>query len=249
MRTDRSCCLLAGVASIALAGVVTGSALAGGDAGPAVTVSVNGEVTSPTGIDIGSGVFNYSGSLVGGAGAWSGGYDFNASAASGVTGMGTSFLSGNLVVTNTLSTSQDFEIVLSLPVAANGMLMTLYGGSVAGSLVGDSDGGTFDTIGTDGVWTASTNGTFVAELLTAPINVSVDPFKTMMIGSASFGEPIPNASGPNLDSTLDITLRFSLGAGDSAAFTSVLVAEVVPAPGAVALLATAGLVSRRRRRA
>ena len=100
MRTDRSCCLLAGVAATALAGVVTGSALAGGDPAPAVTVSVNGVVTTPTGIDTGSGVFNYSGSLTGGSGAWSGGFDFNASAASGMTGMGTSFLSGNLVVTS-----------------------------------------------------------------------------------------------------------------------------------------------------
>jgi len=247
MRTDRSC-LFAGAAATVLAGLVAGSSLAGGGPAPAVTVSVNGEVTNPTGVDTGSGVFNYSGSLVGGAGEWAGGFDFNASAASGMNGMGTSFLSGNFVVTNTLATSQNFEIVLSLPVSANGSLMTLYGGSVAGSLVGDSDGGTFDTIGSDGVWTASTNGTFVAELLTAPISVSVDPFKTMMIGAASFGEPIPNAMGPDLDSSLEITLRFALGAGDSAAFTSVLVAEAVPAPGALALLGAAGLVSRRRRR-
>jgi len=244
MRIDCSSLCVGAVASLLAAGV----ALAGGGTPPVVSLSVNGSMSNPVGTDTGSGVFNYTGSLVDGGGAWTSLYDFNASASSGPGGLGTSFLSGNFVVTNNLTTSQTFEIVLSLPVSASGADLTLYGGSVAGSLVGDSDGGTFSTVGGDGVWTAATNGTFVAELLTAPIDVSVDPFKTAMIGSASFGEPIPNASGPNLDTSLDITLRFTLGGGDSAAFTSVLVAEVVPAPGAMALLGAAGLISRRRRR-
>lgn len=242
MRVDRSF-LMAGVGAVALA---TGSAFAGVGA-PDVSLTINGGTTSLTGTATSKdGVYNYGGTFADPvAGGWASAFDFNASA---VSGLGTSFISGNFVITNNLGSAQDFEITLSLPVTASGSMMTLYGGSIAGSVLGDGDGGTFDTIGSDAVWTASSNGNFVAELLTAPISVTTGPFETMMVGSASFGEPIPSAAGPNLDSTLDITLRFSLGAGDSAAFTSVLVAEVVPAPGAIALLATAGLVSRRRRR-
>ncbi len=242
MRVDRSC-FMAGMGVLAL---VAGSAFAGGSGGPEVSLTVNGDLNLLSGTATSNaGVYNYGGSFTDSLGEWQSAFDFNASSAAG---LGTSFISGNFVVTNLMSSSQDFEITLSLPVTANGMMMTMYGGSIAGSVLGDADGGSFDTIGSDAVWTASSNGNYIAELLSAPISVSTGAFETMMVGSASFGEPIPNATGPNLASTLDITLRFTLGAGDSAAFTSVLVAEVVPAPGAIALLGAAGLVSRRRRR-
>lgn len=242
MRVDRSC-FVAGLSALVLS---AGTALAGAGGAPDVSLTINGDTSLLSGTATSqAGVYNYGGTFSDFGGSWVSAFDFNASA---VSGLGTSFVSGNFVVTNTLGSSQDFEITLSLPVTANGTMMTMYGGSIAGSVLGDAGGGTFDTIGTDAVWTASSNGGFIAELLSAPISVSTGAFETMMVGSASFGEPIPNAMGPNLDSTLDITLRFTLGAGDSAAFTSVLVAEVVPAPGAIALLGAAGLVSRRRRR-
>jgi hypothetical protein len=47
-----------------------------------------------------------------------------------------------------------------------------------------------------------------------------------------------------------ITLNFILSGGDTASFSTALggVGVPVPAPGALALLASAGLVARRRRR-
>jgi MYXO-CTERM domain-containing protein len=213
--------------------------------GPAVTLSVNGNVSSLSGTaTAASNVYNYTGSLTDGGGMWTTGFDFNAS---NMADMQTSFVSGNFVVINTGSMAQDFEIVLTLPVVVTGSKMTMYGGSVAGSVIGDADGGFFGTTGSNPVWSASTDGMVIADLLTAPINISTNPFQSALVGSASFGEPIPSAPGPNLTDSLEITLRFTLGAGDSAAFTSIFVAQV-PAPGAVALLGLAGLVGSRRRR-
>lgn len=213
--------------------------------GPAVTLSVNGNVSSLSGTaTAASNVYNYTGSLTDGGGMWTTGFDFNAS---NMADMQTSFVSGNFVVINSGSMAQDFEIVLTLPVVVTGSKMTMYGGSVAGSVIGDADGGFFGTTGSNPVWSASTDGMVIADLLTAPINISTSPFQSALVGSMSFGDPIPSAPGPNLSSSLEITLRFTLGAGDSAAFTSILVAQV-PAPGAVALLGLAGLVGSRRRR-
>ena len=241
MRVDRSC-FMAGVGALAL---VAGSAFAGGSGAPEVSLTINGDLELLSGTATSkAGVYNYGGSFTDSLGEWQSAFDFNASSAAG---LGTSFISGNFVVINTGSATQDFEIVLTLPVVVTGSKMTLYGGSVAGSLIGDADGGSFGTIGSDAVWSASTNGMAIADLLTAPISVTTNPFQSALIGSASFGEPIPSAPGPNLMDSLEITLRFSLGAGDSAAFTSILVAQV-PAPGAVALLGLAGFVGSRRRR-
>jgi MYXO-CTERM domain-containing protein len=233
---------LGGALGLATALSVSGSVFADG---PAVTLSVNGSSSSLSGTaTAAANVFNYTGSLADSGGMWTTGFDFNAS---NMADMQTSFVSGNFIVINTGSATQDFEVVLTLPVVVTGSKMTLYGGSVAGSIIGDVDGGFFSTVGSDAVWSATTNGIAIADLLTAPITVSTNPFQSALIGSGAFGEPIPSASGPNLTNSLEITLRFSLGAGDSAAFTSILVAQV-PAPGAVALLGLAGLVGRRRRR-
>lgn len=212
---------------------------------PEVTLSVNGDMSTLSGTATSaSNVYNYTGSLTDAGGMWATGYDFNAS---NMADMQTSFISGNFFVINTGSAAQDFEIVLTLPVVVTGSKMTLYGGSVAGSVIGDADGGFFGTTGSNPVWSASTDGMLIADLLSAPISISTNPFQSALVGSGSFGEPIPSAPGPNLTNSLEITLRFTLGAGDSAAFTSILVAQV-PAPGAVALLGLAGLVGSRRRR-
>ena len=227
---------------LGLAAVMASAGSASAD-GPIVDLMVNGVSSSLLGdATAATNVYNYSGSLT--DTSWQLGYDFNAS---NQADMQTSFISGNFLVVNTSASAQDFEIVLTLPVLVTGSKMTVYGGSVAGSIVGDSDGGTFSTIGSFPVWAAASNGVAIADLLTAPISVSTNPFQTALIGSAAFGEPIPSAPGPNLAENLSITLRFNLGAGDSAAFTSILVAQV-PAPGACALLGVAGLVARRRRR-
>lgn len=213
--------------------------------GPAVTLNINGGSSTLSGTaTAAANIYNYSGSLSDAGGLWSFGYDFNAS---NMADFQTSFVSGNFVLINAGSTARDFSITLTLPVMVSGAKNTLYGGSVAGSMIADADGGTFSTLGTTPVWAASTNGASIANLLNAPVSVTASPFQAASIGSASFGEPIPSASGPNLSTNLAITFTFRLGAGDSAAFTSVLVAQV-PAPGAVALLGVAGLVARRRRR-
>ena len=213
--------------------------------GPAVTLNINGSGSTLNGTSTAAAnIYNYSGSLSDAGGLWSFGWDFNAS---NMADFQTSFVSGNFVLINTGDTARDFSISLTLPVLVSGAKNTLYGGSVAGSIIGDADGGSFSTIGSAPVWAATTNGVSIANLLVAPVSVTANPFQAASVGSASFGEPIPSSWGPNLSTNLAITFTFRLGAGDSAAFTSVLVAQV-PAPGAVALLGVAGLLARRRRR-
>jgi len=208
---------------------------------PAVTLSVNGDSQGLTGTATGiPTVFNYAGSIGGGSVQW----DFNAS---NMFDPQTSFMSGNFLVRNLTSETQSYEIVLTLPVMASGVKVTVYGGSVAASINGGEFGGSIAQAGSDPFWTASAGGGFSQSLLTDLLPVSASAFESAVVGSGAFGAPIPSLPGPNLDGSLSLTFRFTLDAGVSLAMTSVFAAQV-PAPGAIALLAAAGLVAGRRRR-
>jgi MYXO-CTERM domain-containing protein len=67
------------------------------------------------------------------------------------------------------------------------------------------------------------------------------------IPGQSFGTPIPNLPSIAMGDAVALRLVFQLGAGDSLDLTTAFVVQAVPAPGAVAMLAIAGLRARRRR--
>jgi len=133
-------------------------------------------------------------------------------------------------------------VTVPLSQALNG---SMIGGSVAGGLTGDGQGGSVNGPGGGYMWMASVNDTMVAGLLAGESNVG--PYQSASIGSAAFGTPIPSAPGPSGNPVLGITYQMLLTPGETATFTSVLVAAV-PAPAGLALLALAGVGGARRRR-
>lgn len=165
------------------------------------------------------------------------------------------FIVGNLVVTNTSNSTQTFFLDVALPINM-AMNSTLVGGSVTGTVTDlTGDGATVAAIsGQDSIYRALTdvdggfNGNLAGALLTGA-SATAGQFQSKTIGPADFGAPIPNQPYGAVTTNIAIRLAFTLTAGDSASFTSLFV--VVPAPGALALVAVGGLVGvgGRRRRA
>jgi hypothetical protein len=235
-------------AACAAIGATVSTALAGGPAisllmsanGQSAALSLTGNPTSTPD------VFNYAGSAAAESGGWIAAWNFNAANAGTDEGLDHAFTAGNFVVVNTSNSTVAFDFVVSMPIAFTGP--GLYGGSVSASLT-TQGAGSFLDVGGAPVWTATTGGQAIATLLGGPVAVSRTTAGSSSVGSDSFGEPIPSMPGPNFAGDLTIRLQFTLTAGASASFTSVLVGQV-PAPGAAVLLGLAGLVGpgRRRRR-
>lgn len=139
--------------------------------------------------------------------------------------------------------TQTFSFTVTLPVGVV-YPSTIIGGSVAGGITADGNGGTLSGVGGGDIWTALIDGAPVATLLGG--SVSVGAFESGSLGPAAFGQPIPNQPGPALNGSIAINLTFELTPGDSASFTSVFV--VVPGPAGLALLGVAGCIAGRRRR-
>jgi uncharacterized protein (TIGR03382 family) len=229
-------------AACALAAAATMSATADG---PAVTLGITADGNAQNENLIGSStatpdVFNYQGTVLDGAGAWTLGWNFNASNNQGGT---KAFTAGNYVIQNLSDHAIQFDLVVTLPVALVGS--TVYGGSVSGGLT--TTGAGFISSLQSPLWTGSTGGFDIGTLFNAPFQVSRSEAGSSSLGADSFGSPIPSMPGPNLASDLRITFSFLLGANSSASFTSVFVAQI-PAPGAAALLGLAGLAGLGRRR-
>lgn len=162
------------------------------------------------------------------------------------------FIIGNIVVTNTSTTTQSLFVQITLPTNL-AMPQTLVGGSITGTLTDlNGDGATLSSIGSNSIYTALTDLGFGTQALAGGLlsstSVSTGPFLSASIGPASFGDPIPSQPHGAVNENITVQFQFSLSAGDSASFTSIFVVEPVPAPGAMALLGLAGLAAGRRRR-
>ncbi len=156
-------------------------------------------------------------------------------------------ISGNLTVENPFLPTVDVVLQVLLPIApqlTNGSEMQ---GSAAIGLTTDSGGGSISSINNVPLWQGLIDG--------APVGPSAsmffDPFVLQNAGlgssssSANFG--LPNAiAGPDVLNNIGIEIAFALTQNDQASITSVF--NVVPAPGAIALLGVAALMTRRRRR-
>ena len=133
-----------------------------------------------------------------------------------------------------------------LTLAGAGM-HSLMQGSAAIGLTTDSGGGSVASLAGTPLWQGLIDGSPVGN----DAALFFDPFALVnaSIGSSSsnanFGIPVPNA-GPPVLNNIGIRISFSLTQLDQASITSVF--NVVPAPGAIALLGVAGLTVRRRRR-
>jgi hypothetical protein len=210
-----------------------------------INVEVNGNNAfgqySQNGTPLGGGMFNYQADGFFLNPFWNLGYDLNA----GQTAT-QALLSGNITWTNNTLASQDVTVTFILPISAMGP-STLLGGSVAPGLTGDAGGGTLATFGGQALWTALADGGTAASLFTDPTLITVDPFQSANEPAEAFGVPIPSLAFGAINDSIGIELNFTVGAGDQVSFTSVFLAQVVPAPAGLAALAL-GLVGRRNRR-
>jgi hypothetical protein len=145
------------------------------------------------------------------------------------------FVLNNLLVTNTLGTSQVFSVTVGLPTTVSAPNM--ISGNVRTSVIdGGNDGATISTISGQALYQAQIDFGTVASLETDPFTLSAAPGSSST-SSATFG---PTASGIPVASSIAVQLRFTLSPGDTASILSrfdVVPGGVLPEPGTLTLSA------------
>lgn len=233
------------IAACALACASASSALASftlGGVGFAVTSSAGSANATFSGTPSGAGTWAWTGNWAsnGASVSWTGlPVSWNGSALS---------MAGNFVIRNQTASTQSFVIDIVLPGNMASGTQWLVGGSAAFSMVNlNVEAGRIWSNGP--MWTAGFDSATVGSLFTNASG-SVDPFQTGALPSQQFGgNPIPGQPYTGgLSTGARVRLNVNLTAGMEATVTSVFAAQVVPAPGALALLALAAGCQRRRRR-
>jgi hypothetical protein len=95
------------------------------------------------------------------------------------------------------------------------------------------------------IYTATLNDVAVQTLWSSPFGLAVGQYLSNSTSPASFAN-VPVPSGVPADGNPGVVLRFTLSAGDDVSFAYTF--NVVPGPGALALLACAGCATHGRRR-
>ena len=198
-----------------------------------------------------SGLGSYYGSVVGSNGSspiWNCNYNFTAA-----SGADFATQAGSVSLTNTSGQDLAFAMTIALPTAAMDPMTGQYNGSVTAALItGSASGGAgfMTQSGELPLWVVRSGNTQVASLLNGWGPATRSTAGATLIGSSSFGGSTPSAPAETFGDPLSVTFYFVLSSNATASFTTSLggVGTAVPAPGAFALLATAGLVARRRRR-
>ena len=171
-------------------------------------------------------------------------------AVDGVAAGGGAFVTANIVVTNNDISTQNFTLLMSLPVAPFGnaeergsIVGTVTDLTLDGAIVAAPTGSQIYSPRIDGVDEA------VGYLMGDPFSESAGPLGSNTVGPQDFG--IPNfvpADQPDVDTNIAIFLNFDLSAGDSASFTAIFEVRPIPGAGGLPLLAALGLLAGRRRR-
>jgi len=198
-----------------------------------------------------SGVGSYYGAVSGTNGSstiWNCNYNFSAA-----SGADFATQTGSISLTNSSSQDLAFAMTLSLPTAAMDPMTGQFNGSIAAALITGAASGGIGSMSQSGelpLWVARSGGVQVASLFNSWASVSRTTPGASLIGSASFGGSTPSAPAETFGDPMSVTFYFVLSSNATASFTTSLggFGTAVPAPGALALLATAGLVARRRRR-
>ena len=226
--------------------LVSASASAGFEDGPDLSVGwiVDGTSYSGTlvGTDLGGGLYSYAATTsdTGFSIDWA--MTVNDNGSSG----GLQLLGSSVGVTNLLADDSEFSLSILLPTMF-GDGQALYGGSVGGTLTGGVGSGLLAGLD-DGssLWSASVDGTMIAQLIEDPFLITTDPFESAAIPAAAFGEPIPSLEGISPTASMGVDINFLLGGGDTVAITSTFVGQI-PTPATLALFGLAGFNRRRRR--
>jgi PEP-CTERM motif len=152
-----------------------------------------------------------------------------------------------IAVTNNTASTQTFVVSVLLPTSPAFGPPSLIRGSIQGGATDNNfNGVTLSNFGTSSIYDALIDGTTVRTLLDNPISAS--GVGSVSLGSLSFGIPVQEVVAFATTSSISLTLRFNLTAGDSASFTSVFNVQPIPEPGTALLLGLglAGLAARRR---
>lgn len=225
---------------------MSASASAGFEDGPDLSVDwvVDGVAYNGTlvGTDLGGGLYSYAATTsdVGFSIDWV--MTVNNNGSNG----GFQLLGSTIGVTNLLAADSEFSLSILMPTIF-GDGAALYGGSVGGTLTGEAGDGLLAGLGEgSSFWSASVDGTTIAQLIEDPFLITTDPFESAAIPAAAFGEPIPSLEGISPTASMGVALDFLLGAGDTVAITSTFVGQI-PTPATLALFGIAGFNRRRRR--
>jgi hypothetical protein len=183
--------------------------------------------------------------------SWDMNWRITGSAQSGAASGSDHFVNVALAVTNNTNSFQSFSTVvtLNLPEMLTGG--TVIDGSVSASVTDVfGDGAELRTFNDLPIYQAVTDESFVAHTLLDPQYSLIASPGGGASDSMTFGDPTPLA-GPSTISTISIQIDFELSPYDTANVVGTFrVAQAVPAPAAMPLLAgfMLALGSRRRRR-
>ena len=159
------------------------------------------------------------------------------------------FISYSFNITNVSGTTQTFDLSTSIGTSGSHAGPSLIRGSTSGSINDNNlDGVTISTVAGSSLYSALVDGSAVRTLHDDPFSVffpvggtNIPTATTVDHGLGAY-ENI--ATGWN--SSIGIRNHFTLTAGDTAQMVSTF--EIIPTPGATALLAVAGVAAVRRRR-
>lgn len=156
----------------------------------------------------------------------------------------------SLLMNNPTPVAQTFTLVVPLPTAPIGP-NSLMRGSASGTATDvNGNGGSISAVGTPGYQAWIDNpANVVQSLIPTGTSVAIGNNATAAIGPFGFGQfPGPAVAGPAVNTSIGLTLTFTLSGFDSAIVNAVFEVTPVPGPGALPMLAVAGLVGVRRRR-
>jgi len=176
-------------------------------------------------------------------------------------------LSGDITFTNLTNQTHDYELTSWVALSSN-LLNSLYGGSFSVASTSSTEGGIpvfgdrpdmeLAALPGQALYTAGINGNPVQSYYPDPFSHTLGWGTSTVLGEQNYGgvPGTPNIPGPGVVTWISHSLAFSLTGStpdalspndyDRATFSMRLV--IIPAPGAMALLGVAGLISRRRRR-
>ena len=155
-------------------------------------------------------------------------------------------VSGSQSFYNMSGSSRTYTYYQYSPVSG-GSVGTVMNGSITATLTDLNGNGATLSSNPAGnpVYTATINDVAVQTLWNSPFSFAVGQFLSGATVPASFAS-VPVPAGVPGDGNAGVVLRFTLSAGDAVSFAYTF--NVVPGPGALALLACAGCATNGRRR-